>query len=105
MHFDQVLPVVQIGDQLGDNQSASFAKQMAAKLLETNWDDVDQYDAIQLLFLSLNANLKALVLQEVRRSKQQLSVSRSWPIAMQLVCSSQAPHVNIVSYKPSRGLL
>ena len=85
----QRVVVLQIGDQLGDNQSSAFAEQMATKLREANWQDTDECDTLQALFLSLNSNLRGVVVQQVLRDYSRfcaVAAAEHWPRAMQLVC-------------------
>lgn len=70
-------------DQLGDSQGGAFGHELAKKLYSIKADNHSAIASLQAEFMSLNHNLKSLVLQELGSIKagQGLldKVAHNWP--------------------------
>lgn len=70
---------------MGDKHLITFAQHMANKLKDVNWGEQER-DTFVGIMLSLNANLKGLILQDLTASPSMLgTIAQSWPLAMQNV--------------------
>lgn len=65
---------------------------LATKLQSNQWDDRKKRESAQAAFLTLNSNVKGMVLRQLGRSDQIIQdVTGKWPVAMQLVRSLKIP--------------
>lgn len=81
-----ICEILQIGDQLGDQESSAFAKVMSEKLEEADWSDPEQAALLQSHILSMNSNLQAQVLLANTNSGHSFWTSfEQWPMALQHV--------------------
>lgn len=88
--------LLQVGDQLGDKHAYKFAQAMATKLIRTAWTDSDDCEALKHAFVSLNSNLKLLVVRQIKDLRDAFeNAAKKWPLAIQQVRLRQA-HTDVL---------